>query len=715
MSQIAEPAVQSNGWSNRADELFQQHRQEIYRNTDQLFARLMLFQWVAAIIIAMIVSPRTWAGQSSFIHIHIWAAIFMGGAISLFPIWMTRAWPGAALTRQVIAVAQMLMSVLLIDLTGGRIETHFHVFGSLVILSFYRDWRVLIPATIVVYLDHFLRGIYWPYSVYGVLSASPWRSIEHAGWVIFEDIFLVISCLRSIREMRFIANRTAALESSEQNFRQIFEEAPIGMAVVGLDSRYAQVNASLCNMVGYSEEELTSRTTSEITHREDIDKDKQLTQRLLSEAGRTFVEKRYVRKDGEIIWATRTACLMRDESGKPRQYLAMVEDITQRKKDAVALEEAKNEAERANRAKDKFLAALSHELRTPLTPVLMSAAALEHEPGIEPELRRQFGMMRRNVELEARLIDDLLDLTRVTHGKLQLLVSGPVDVHSLLAHSEQIVRSDAQKKSLALQLELTANEYHVAGDAARINQVFWNLLKNAIKFTPDAGQIIVRTANPTPGRLILTVSDDGIGIDQQTLPFVFRAFEQGDIRGLQPCSGLGLGLSISKAIVELHGGTIRADSAGRGLGAVFTIELSTVLPFPDAQIQASQPPHLEGKSYRLLVVEDHEPTLAVLTRLLRSQGHDVMPASTLHDALTLASDHTFDFVISDLGLPDGNGIDLMMQLSNDYGLRGIALTGYGMAEDLAKTEQAGFLAHLVKPINFDQLHRVLKQMQVVAG
>jgi CheY-like chemotaxis protein len=184
---------------------------------------------------------------------------------------------------------------------------------------------------------------------------------------------------------------------------------------------------------------------------------------------------------------------------------------------------------------------------------------------------------------------------------------------------------------------------------------------------------------------------------------------------MQPCSGLGLGLSISKAIVELHGGTIRAESAGRDLGAVFTVELSTVLPFPEAQIQASQPRRLRGRPYRLLVVEDHEPTLAVLTRLLRSQGHDVMTASTVKDALTLASKNTFDFVISDLGLPDGSGIDLMMVLSNDYGLRGIALSGYGMAEDLAKTEQAGFLAHLVKPINFDQLHRVLEQVQLAAG
>src|SRR5207302_4869708 len=230
------------------------------------------------------------------------------------------------------------MSVLLIDLTGRRIETHFHVFGSLVTLSFDSDWRGLIPARVVVYLDHFLRGIYWPYSVYGVLSASPWRSVEHAGWVIFEDAFLVISCLRSIREMRFIANRTAALESSEQNFRQIFEEAPIGMAVVGLDDRYAQVNARLCDMVGYSEEELTIRTTSQITYCDDIEESKQLAPVLLSETARSCVEKRYVRKSNEVIWASRTACVIRDEAGKPRHYLVMVEDITQRKKDAVAME-----------------------------------------------------------------------------------------------------------------------------------------------------------------------------------------------------------------------------------------------------------------------------------------------------------------------------------------------------------------------------------------
>src|SRR6267142_3445550 len=182
----------------RAKELFEHHRQEIVRNTDRLFGRVMLFQWIAGILLALFVTPLTWAGQESKIHLHVWAAIFLGGVISIVPILMTRVWPGATINRYVISVAQVLMSALLISLTGGRIEAHFHVFGSLAILSLYRDWRVLIPATIVVAVDHFVRGIYWPDSVDGVLVASLLRSLEHAGWVIFEDIFLFISCQWSI-------------------------------------------------------------------------------------------------------------------------------------------------------------------------------------------------------------------------------------------------------------------------------------------------------------------------------------------------------------------------------------------------------------------------------------------------------------------------------------------------------------------------------------
>jgi PAS domain S-box-containing protein len=350
MFEMSLGAAGANFSLERAEELFQHHRQDIVRNTDRLFARLMFFQWIAGIIIALLVAPLTWAGQSSAVHIHVWAALFLGGAISIFPIWMTRAWPGATINRYVIAVAQMLMSALLIALTGGRIETHFHVFGSLVILSFYRDWRVLIPATLVVALDHFLRGMYFPYSVYGVLTASPLRSLEHAGWVIFEDVFLVISCLRSIREMRSIANRTAALEASEQGFRQIFEDAPIGMAVVGLDESFNQVNTTLCQMVGYSERELTQCTTMDITFEDDIPQGKQNAEELLTGGPRSSVERRYVRKDGEVLWITRTACLMRDFDGHPRNFLIMVEDISERKRAEQALCESKRESEAAHHA-----------------------------------------------------------------------------------------------------------------------------------------------------------------------------------------------------------------------------------------------------------------------------------------------------------------------------------------------------------------------------
>ncbi|MEA2736250.1 MAG: hypothetical protein QOE14_2701 [Humisphaera sp.] len=202
--------------SSLGAEFYRTHRETIYRRTDRMFAALMAVQWVFGIVAAMVISPRTWAGVESQMHPHVWAAVVLGGVISLPPILLAVFKPGHAVTRYVISVAQMLTSALLIHLTGGRIETHFHVFGSLAFLAFYRDWRVLIPATVVVALDHFLRGLYFPQSVYGVLTASSWRWLEHAGWVIFEDLFLIASCLRSDKEMREIAQRAADLHVAKE-------------------------------------------------------------------------------------------------------------------------------------------------------------------------------------------------------------------------------------------------------------------------------------------------------------------------------------------------------------------------------------------------------------------------------------------------------------------------------------------------------------------
>ena len=199
-----------------ADALFRAHQQRIYEQTDRMFARLLGLQWIAGVLFALWVSPLAWSGTVSQTHVHVWAAIFLGGAISLFPMILVAARPGAASTRYAIATAQMLTGALLIHLTGGRIETHFHVFGSLAFLAFYRDWRVLVPATVVVALDHLLRGIFWPQSVYGVLVAGEWRWLEHAAWVVFEDVFLVMSCVRGTAELRQIADRTATLEQTQR-------------------------------------------------------------------------------------------------------------------------------------------------------------------------------------------------------------------------------------------------------------------------------------------------------------------------------------------------------------------------------------------------------------------------------------------------------------------------------------------------------------------
>ena len=197
---------------SRADQLFRTYEGDIHRRTDRMFAGLMILQWIAGIAFALWVSPYAWEGATSRVHVHVWSALVLGGIISFFPALLAMLRPGLPSTRYTIGVAQMLMGALLIHLTGGRIETHFHVFGSLAFLAFYRDWRVLVPATVVVALDHMLRGVFWPQSVYGVVAASQWRWLEHAAWVIFEDIVLVMACLRSVEEMRDRAQRTAALE-----------------------------------------------------------------------------------------------------------------------------------------------------------------------------------------------------------------------------------------------------------------------------------------------------------------------------------------------------------------------------------------------------------------------------------------------------------------------------------------------------------------------
>jgi signal transduction histidine kinase/DNA-binding response OmpR family regulator len=391
--------------------------------------------------------------------------------------------------------------------------------------------------------------------------------------------------------------------------------------------------------------------------------------------------------------------------------LALTEELAHRA--ALALEnaglyqsaqKARAESERANRAKDSFLAMLSHELRTPLTPVLTSVLALEQTEDLPAELRASLQMIRRNVELEARLIDDLLDLTRISKGKVQLNLE-EVNAHSLLQNAVEICQADIDKKHLVLQTEFTAQNVSLEADPARLQQIFWNLIKNAVKFTPDGGQLKIRTQN-LDGQLEVEVSDSGMGIDPETLPKIFNAFEQGDRSQL---GGLGLGLAISKALVETHNGKLTAASPGPNQGATFT----AVFPMgerskSDRHFVTPEIPTIR-KAMRVLLVEDHEDTNRSLTQLLRRRGYHVEPAHSVKAALAAAAQQRFDVLVSDIGLPDGSGIDLMEKLKAGQPIFGIALTGFGMEDDLRKSHDVGFNHHLVKPVDLNRLDALIQQ------
>jgi signal transduction histidine kinase len=385
----------------------------------------------------------------------------------------------------------------------------------------------------------------------------------------------------------------------------------------------------------------------------------------------------------------------------------------ERKRAETQLRDAAQKAEAASLAKDNFLAALSHELRTPLTPALLMATALEQDSALSADVHEQLATIRRNIKLEARLIDDLLDITRVSHGKLKI-ESVVVSLHELLRQAQETIQPDLNSKQISMRLLPEARESHVMADPARLQQVFSNLLRNAVKFTPAHGSVTVRSFNPALGRVAVCVEDTGIGIPPEALAGIFHAFDQGGLEGRQEFGGLGLGLSISKAIIELHGGELRAASDGRGKGAAFTVELNTtlapVIPAP-ADFTASS----LTAPLRVLVVEDHEPTLAAISRLLERDGHRVFRASTVNEALAQAAVNECDLVISDLGLPDGTGFELMKEIRLRHGWPGIALSGYGMETDLRTSAEFGFAAHLVKPVDFSQLRAAMETTLASAG
>ena len=365
-------------------------------------------------------------------------------------------------------------------------------------------------------------------------------------------------------------------------------------------------------------------------------------------------------------------------------------------------------AEKANKAKDDFLAVLSHELRTPLTPALAAASYLADHEDLSPQLREEVTAIRTSVRLEARLIDDLLDLTRITRGKIEFHLE-VADVHSLLRNSLEIARDNILEKHLDLVVNFGADRHHVWADAIRLQQVFWNLLNNAVKFSKKSGRITMRTTNED-GRFVFQITDTGVGIEPEQQNRVFHAFEQGEPAISRKFGGLGLGLAISKRLLELQGGTISVHSEGLNRGASFKLSLATVDSPKVATVSHSITDKGPARSLQLLVVDDHPQTLRVLASLLRKQGHKVLTAECVQAAIKLLEDERFDGLISDIGLPDGNGCDVMRAAKARQSLVGIALSGFGMEEDVRRSMDAGFEHHLTKPIDFQELKRFLGTM-----
>jgi CheY-like chemotaxis protein len=317
-------------------------------------------------------------------------------------------------------------------------------------------------------------------------------------------------------------------------------------------------------------------------------------------------------------------------------------------------------------------------------------------------------MLRRNVGIETQLIDDLLDVTSITYGKFRLGVK-PTRIHALLRDVAEIVGGDMEVKSQKLTIELAATNDTVSGDPVRLHQVFWNILKNAVKFTPRNGEISIRTSNPKPDSIAVEVMDGGVGISAQALPRIFGAFEQADQHSNRRFGGLGLGLTICKAIVDLHGGSIRAESEGTGRGARFRVELPFTRDISELTAKIPSKPKKIGNSVRVLLVEDHEETLRVLRRLLEWLGYLPVTAPSVTAALNYATANEFDVLLSDIGLPDGSGHDLVRQVKRIRNVPAVAISGYGSPSDIEASVSAGFYAHLTKPLDFELLHETLQE------
>lgn len=516
---------------------------------------------------------------------------------------------------------------------------------------------------------------------------------------------------RDLSERRIVEQQ---LRASEEQFRLLVDRVEeYAIYLLDPEGRVMSWNSGAEKIKQYTAEEIVGKNVACFYTAEDVAAGKpQHNLEMAARKGHIRDQAVRVRKDGSVFPADVLITALMDDSGKLRGFSKITRDLSDQIRTR-EIEAEKMAAVKANEAKDEFLAKLSHELRTPLTPALAAADFIAENMADLPEkFVTEINVIRRNVRLEARLIDDLLDLTRVSTGKLELH-QRRVDGHLVARDALAIARSDIHRKKLVINTDFTAVDHFVWADPVRLEQVYWNLINNAVKFTPAHGEIRIQTWNDD-GDFNLAITDTGIGIDVDKQKSLFTAFDQGE-RGIsRRFGGLGLGLTICKNLVELHGGTIRVSSRGRSLGTTASVSLKSYLGSELASNDEAN--FFSGPTpMRILLVEDHDDTRHVLSRLLTKLGCQTALAATVSEAVTLLRSQPFDAVLSDIGLPDGAGYDVIAEAKRAQELKGVALTGYGMSEDVRRSKEAGFDWHLTKPVDASELRTVLQRLSETTG
>jgi signal transduction histidine kinase len=506
--------------SERTAALFEESQNQIMQRTDRLFAWLMVFQWLGGIAAALWIAPKTWAGATSQTHVHVWAAIFLGGAISAFPIFLGWKHPGHVATRHTIAVAQMLTSALLIHLTGGRIETHFHVFGSLAFLAFYRDWRVLVSATVVVAVDHFMRGFFWPQSVFGVLTPSSWRWLEHAGWVIFEDVFLLISIEQGRQDLRKVAERQARLEAVNESIEQRVRE------------RTHELQREI-------RERIDAQTQLEETH-------KQLLQ-VSRQAGMAEVATGVLHNVGNVLNSVSVSAtvvcdrLRKSEIGDVHRAAVMLQDKNGRMAQFLT-EDPKGKLLPEYLAKaSKLLATERDELIGEMVAVGEHIEHIKEIVAMQQTYAKVFGVLEPVSPVS--LIQDALRMNAAAFER----------------HNIQVIQHFEEDVPTAMV------------DRHKVLQILINLLRNA-KYAmdeqaPAEKRLEIHLRRTSGGNAAITVSDNGVGIAPENLT---RIFGHGFTTKKD---GHGFGLHSGALAAKQMNGSLTVHSEGPGQGAAFTLEL----------------------------------------------------------------------------------------------------------------------------------------------